>query len=125
MAVRGVYTKDEEKMLADWQESADELMGWLSESGANLIGPNEVQAGNDVVAIRRRFGKKVALDGGLDKRVLTQGRDAIDEMLERTIPFMKESGGGWHICADHRIVNGTPLRDFQYYVDRVREMARF
>ncbi len=56
---------------------------------------------------------------------MKQGRGAIDEMLERTIPFMKETGGGWTVCLDHRVVEGTKLADFQYYVDRVREMIKF
>ena len=102
-----------------------ELIHWFSECGVNLIGPNEVQAGNDIVAYRREFGQRMAYDGGLDKRILTQGRDAIDAMLESTIPFMKETGGGWVVSLDHRVVRGTPLADFQYYVDRIRELGRF
>ena len=102
-----------------------ELIQWFSECGVNMIGPNEVQAGNDVRVYRRQFGKEMAYDGGLDKRVLTRGREAIDEMLENTIPFMKETGGGWIVCLDHRVVQGTRLADFQYYLDRVREMGRF
>jgi hypothetical protein len=46
-------------------------------------------------------------------------------MLEKAIPFMKETGGGWIVCLDHRVVNGTPLADFQYYVERVRELSKF
>ena len=101
-----------------------ELIDWFSECGVNLIGPNEVQANNDIVAYRRRLGKKMAYDGGLNKQILLKGRDAIDNMLEHTIPFMKESGGGWIVCLDHRIVKGTRLADFQYYVDRVRSLIR-
>lgn len=102
-----------------------ELIHWFSECGVNLIGPNEVQAGNDIRTYRRQFGQRMAYDGGLDKRILTQGRDAIDVMLERTIPFMKGSGGGWVVCLDHRVIQGTPLADFQYYLDRVRDLGRF
>jgi hypothetical protein len=46
-------------------------------------------------------------------------------MLERTIPFMKETGGGWTICLDHRVLAGTPLADFQYYLDRARRLAEY
>ena len=38
---------------------------------------------------------------------------------------MKETGGGWCVALDHRVVHDTPLADFQYYVDRVREMIVF
>ncbi len=103
----------------------NELAGWFQQCGVNLIGPNEVQAGNDILAYREQLGRTMAYDGGLEKQTLTQGRDAIDEMLQRTIPPMRESGGGWIVCLDHRVVRGTPLADFQYYVDRVREMTTF
>ena len=76
-----------------WVDSdgrVDELTEWFMECGVNVMGPNEVQAGNDVRAYRQRFGNRMAYDGGLDKRVLTQGRDAIDAMLGSTIPYMKE-----------------------------------
>ena len=103
----------------------NELADWFAECGVNSVGPNEVQAGNDIVEYRKHFGKTMAYDGGLDKRTLLEGRDAIDAMLERTIPFMKDTGGGWTVCLDHRVIEGTKLADFQYYVDRVREMIRF
>lgn len=102
----------------------NELIHWFSACGVNIIGPNEVQAGNDVVAYRRVFGRTMAFDGGLDKRELIYGRDRIDAMLENTIPFLKETGGGWVICLDHRVIPGTPLADFEYYLRRARELAR-
>lgn len=102
-----------------------ELASWFRDVGVNLIGSNEVQAGNDVCAYRRQFGSTLAYDGGLDKRTLTCGREAIDAMLESTIPFMKETGGGWIIALDHRVVQGTPLAGFRYYIQRVRELSAF
>jgi uroporphyrinogen decarboxylase len=112
-------------LSVDTDGNLNELIGWLADCGVNVIGPNEVNAGNDIVAYRKRFGNRMAYDGGLDKRVLLQGRPAIDAMLERTIPFMKETGGGWTICLDHRVLAGTPLADFQYYLDRARRLAEY
>lgn len=102
-----------------------ELIDWFAECGVNFIGPNEVQAGNDITAYRKRLGRTMAYDGGLNKLVLTRGREAIDEMLESIIPFMKETAGGWILCLDHRVVKGTSLKNFRYYVDRVRRMTKF
>ncbi len=103
----------------------NELVHWFANCGVNYIGPNEVGAGCDIVGYRKLLGKGMAYDGGLEKQTLKRGRDAIDEMLENTIPFMKETGGGWSVCLDHRVVSGTKLSDFRYYVDRVRELAKF
>lgn len=109
----------------DTDGCVNELIEWFAECGVNLIGPNEVQAGNDITAYRERFGRKMAYDGGLDKHLLPKGREAIDAMLEHTVPFMKRTGGGWIVCLDHRTVEDTRLADFQYYVDRVRALVEF
>ena len=37
MAVQGVYTREEEKMLADWREKADKLVGWLGEKTSEAV----------------------------------------------------------------------------------------
>jgi uroporphyrinogen-III decarboxylase len=103
----------------------DTLAAWFVSCGVNVIGPNEVRAGNDLVAQRERFGRALAFDGGLDKQVLPDGPDAIDAMLERVFPAMKASGGGWVAALDHRVVRGTSLAGFHHYVERARELARY
>lgn len=102
-----------------------ELSGWLNDCGVQMIGPNEAQANNDIIAYRKRFGKKLAFYGGIDKKVLASGRDAIEAELTSKIPFMKETGGGWIISPDHRVIKETPLSDFQYFIDRAKELAKF
>ncbi len=47
-------------------------------TGINCIHPNEPGAGMDIVDIRSRYGRKLALLGGLDKYVIAQGKAAID-----------------------------------------------
>lgn len=103
----------------------NELIRWFAECGVNYIGPNEVAAGNDIVSYRKMLGHRMAFDGGLEKNTLLNGRDAIDEMLESKIPFMKSTGGGWSVCLDHRVLEGTKLADFEYYVSSVRKMVIF
>ena len=36
-----------------------------------------------------------------------------------------DAGGGWMICLDHRVLRGTRLADFQDYLDKSRELARY
>lgn len=103
----------------------NELIYWFRDCGVNLIGPNEVQAGNSIVDYRNILGDSMAFDGGLDKRVLPKGRAAIDDMLDAIVPAMMTTGGGWIVSLDHRIVPDTTLDDFVYYLERVRELIRF
>ncbi len=102
-----------------------ELALWFSGCGVNLIGPNEVRAGNNIGAYRKQYGDTLAFDGGIDKLVLTKGQSAIDEMLESTVPSIMNSGGGWVVSLDHRVVPGTSLADFEYYLREVRRLTEF
>jgi len=106
----------------DTDGRVDGLMPLFIEAGVNVFSPMEVRAGNDVVALRREYGTRMAFTGGLDKLVLPLGRAAIDAELERVIPPMLELGG-YLPSLDHRVVIETPLRDFAYYVKRVRELT--
>jgi len=45
-------------------------------------------------------------------------------MLENTLPFMKQNGGGWIVCLDHLVINGPPLADFQYYLEEVKKRIK-
>jgi hypothetical protein len=89
--------------------------------GLNIMYPAEPAAGMDIVELRRKYGKRLAFKGGIDKHVLRQGREAIRKELEYKLqPLMQE--GGTVFGLDHRIPNGTPLEDYRYYVDTAREI---
>lgn len=91
------------------------------DSGVNIMFPAEPAAGMDIVDVRRKYGKRLAFKGGIDKHVLRQGKEAIKRELEYKMqPLMKE--GGMVFGLDHRIPNGTPLEDYRYYVDTAREI---
>ena len=92
---------------------------WL-ESGINGVYPMEVAAGMDVVALRREYGKELLMTGGIDKRVLAEGTDAIDRELERTLSLAEEGGYIPHI--DHAIPHDVPYENFAYYWERKKEL---
>jgi uroporphyrinogen-III decarboxylase len=98
------------------------IMDALLAAGINAMYPFEVRAGMDIVETRRRYGRRLAIGGGIDKFALREGRAAIDAELERTVPAMLQLGG-WTISADHRILNGTTIESYRYYVKRVWEMV--
>ncbi len=92
---------------------------WL-EAGINGIYPFEVAAGMDVVELRRQYGKDLLMTGGIDKRVLVQGRDAIDAELEYKLAIVDQGGYIPHI--DHAIPHDVPYENFVYYWKRKREL---
>ena len=99
----------------------DGLIPLFLEAGVNVIGPMEVRAGNDLISLRRQYGRRIAFTGGLDKLILPEGRQAIDREVEGKIPLMLEQGG-YLPSLDHRVVVETPLSAFGYYVKRVFQL---
>lgn len=97
------------------------LIDTLIECGINCLYPFEPAAGMDMVDIRKKYGNKLAIKGGIDKHVLRQDKKAIRKELEYKMqPLMQ--AGGTVFGLDHRIPNGTPLENYRYYVNAGREI---
>ena len=89
--------------------------------GITCMYPMEPAAGMDIVEVRKMYGEKLALLGGIDKHVLRRSREEIDRELEYKLqPMMRQ--GGVVFGVDHRIPNGTPIESYRYYVRRAREI---
>ena len=105
----------------DTDGNVDSVLTPFIECGLNSMHPFEPAAGMDVVKIRRQYGSRLAMRGGIDKHVLRKSKAEIREELEYKMqPLMRE--GGIAFGLDHRIPNGTPLENYRYYVDSGREM---
>ena len=89
--------------------------------GLTCIYPMEPAAGMDAVELRKTYGKRLAMLGGIDKFAIGKGKEAIRQELEYKMqPMMRD--GGMVFGLDHRIPNGTPLEDYRYYVELGREI---
>lgn len=87
----------------------------------DAMSPFEVAAGCDVLRTAQQY-PDLAIFGGIDKRVLASGRDAIDAMLDRIIPPMRARGGYIPTC-DHGVPEEVPYEDYLYYRKRVVAMG--
>lgn len=100
---------------------ADPVIPIYREIGMNVMSPFEVASGCDVVRTSREYPDLV-ITGGIDKRVLAQGPQAIDAMLERIIPPMRERGGYIPTC-DHGVPAEVSLENYLHYRKRVVELG--
>ncbi|MBD3173853.1 MAG: hypothetical protein GF320_01630 [Armatimonadia bacterium] len=100
---------------------APPVMPVYQELGMDVMSPFEVAAGCDVVALGREY-PDVAMFGGIDKRVLAQGKAAIDAMVERILPPMRERGGYIPTC-DHGVPEEVALEDYIHYRERCVELG--
>jgi uroporphyrinogen decarboxylase len=100
------------------------LIPGFIEGGVTGLYPFEVQAGMDIVEVRRRF-PRLLISGGLDKTKVAAGRSAIDAELESKLPFMLTQGG-YIPFLDHLVPPDVPWLNFVYYRERVRDyVARY
>ena len=91
------------------------------DAGVNCSLPMEPAAGMDIVQVRKTYGERLAVMGGIDKHVLRRSqREIIDELEYKLQPMMRQ--GGTVFGLDHRIPNGTPIENYRFYVRAAREM---
>jgi len=107
--------------LVDCDGMIDHLLPHWLDAGVNVLFPVEIGTWHaDPMAMRRKFGKELRIIGGIDKLVLERDCAAIDAEIARRKPLMAE--GGFIPLPDHLITPATPLKNVQYYLDRIREL---
>ncbi|HIS69512.1 MAG TPA: hypothetical protein IAA58_09160 [Candidatus Gallacutalibacter stercoravium] len=85
--------------------------------GADYFSPFEVAAGCDVVKLGRQY-PGLLISGGIDKRELAKGRDAIDRHLEAIMPAMRARGGYIPTC-DHGVPEEVSFENYAYFRTRL------
>jgi len=106
----------------DSDGNVDELIPLWLDAGIGLMHPMEAAAGMDVRAARRRFGREVTFLGGIDKRALAKGREAIDAEVVPKVRELRAAGGGFVVQCDHAVPPDVSLDSFRYFHDRVRAL---
>ncbi len=87
--------------------------------GANGFYPFEVQAGMDIVALKKQYGDAFVIIGGIDKKVLAKDEDAIKKEVDSKVPFMIKNRG-YIPMLDHTVPPDVPLKNFQFFIEYVR-----
>ncbi len=94
---------------------------WL-ECGVNLVWPLEVAAGNDAVALRKKYGSELIMAGAIDKRALEKGKREIKEEVMSKVPILMEKGG-YFPSIDHVIPPSISFENFCYFMNLLRDIA--
>jgi uroporphyrinogen decarboxylase len=100
--------------IMDSDGYADELIPVWIEGGINVLEPMEVAAGNDLPALRKKYGHAMAFRGGVDKRAIAKGGTSIEEEIKRLVPVIKD--GGYIPGCDHGVPPDVSWPDFVRYV---------
>jgi len=92
---------------------------WI-DAGIDILYPFEVQTGMDVLAVRKKYGRDLRMWGGIDKRPLTVGPEAIDKELERVKPLIDD--GGYIPMLDHSATPDTPYQNYCYFLEHLKKI---
>jgi uroporphyrinogen decarboxylase len=96
-----------------------ELAPLIIETGFDCLQPIEVKAGNDLLELKRRYGDRLTLMGGIDVRAMADpDPSAIEREIAGKIPIVKR-GGGYIYHSDHSVPDNVSY--LQYL--RVRDLV--
>lgn len=95
----------------------------LVEIGVDALNPLEVKAGMDSVKLKREFGSKLTLHGGMNAMYWNDTEATLAE-VRRLIPVLKENGG-YIFSSDHSIPNSVSLENYRAIVECVKEVGSY
>lgn len=90
-------------------------------AGVDGFLPMDVNAGMDIVKVRREF-PKLKFIGGYNKLCIAEGKEAIDREFERLMPVIRQ--GGYIPGCDHQVAPSTSLNNYMYYIKRLHEVMQ-
>jgi uroporphyrinogen decarboxylase len=105
-------------IIVDTDGDCRSMLPVFIDAGADCVMPFEVQAGMDVVQLRRKF-PSLCIMGGIDKRSLAHDRAAIKAEVDRILPHFA-GRSRFFPTLDHTVPPDVSLQNFRYYLECVR-----
>ena len=96
----------------------------MIEAGVDAYNPLEAKAGLDVVALKRRFGRRWAFNGNINVQVLeTNDREQVRREVLTKLNAAK--GGGFILQSDHSVPDNVDPATYDYIIELVREYGGY
>ena len=93
------------------------------EIGIEALNPLEVKAGMDPIRIKKQYGDRLVLHGGINA-VLWDDMEAIRAEMERLLPVLKENGG-YIFSSDHSVPSSVSLEGFRGIVNLAKQLGSY
>jgi len=107
-------------ILLDSDGDIGELIPIWLEAGIDGVVPMEAQAGMDV-ARYRRLHPRLLMMGGVDKKALASGRQAIDREMAKIAATI--ASGGYVPFFDHGLPHDVSYENFLYYIEQLKHVT--
>ncbi len=95
----------------------------LVELGLDGLNPLEVKAGMDPLALKRQYGDRLLLHGGINA-VLWDDADAIEAEMKQVIPVVKQNGG-YIFASDHSIPSSVSFETMKRIVALIKDVGSY
>jgi uroporphyrinogen decarboxylase len=105
--------------MLDCDGKINDVAGLWQNGGINCMFPLE-SAHTDLQDLSARFGTRMPMRGGFDKRALIAGKEAIDREFERLEPLYRK--GGFIPHTDHLVPPDVSWENYLYYRKKKCEM---
>jgi uroporphyrinogen decarboxylase len=95
---------------------------WV-EIGLDSLNPLEVKAGVDPFEVKRKYGDKLVMHGGINA-VLWTDIPAMRQAVSAALPVLKQNGG-YIFATDHSIPDSVSLKDFTEIIRLAKELGKY
>ncbi len=101
------------------------LLPGIVRAGFDCLQVIEIKAGMDLLRIKKQYGDKLVLCGGIDTRILVSNDlAAIDRELESKIPEVKKDSG-YILHSDHSIPITCRYETYRHFRDKGLELGQY
>ena len=105
--------------------NVNELLPLLIEIGVECLQPVDVKAGMDLLKLKKEYGDRLALFGGIDARAMADPDPAvIEHEIATKVPVAKK-GGGYLFHSDHSVPDKVSFQRFSRIMELAREYGSF
>jgi uroporphyrinogen decarboxylase len=95
----------------------ESLIPSLIEAGVSCLQPIEIKAGMDLLRIKKNFGERLALIGGMNVLTLVSNdRELVRQELEAKVPGVMQ-GSGYILQVDHSCPGEVNYETYKYFVE--------
>ena len=93
------------------------LLPHLIEAGIDCLQPLEVKAGMDLLRLKRLYGQRIALIGGMNIReLISNDLGRVRRQLELKLPAAM-AGSGYVLQVDHSVPTQVNYETYRYFVE--------
>jgi uroporphyrinogen decarboxylase len=95
----------------------ESLIPLLIEAGVNILQPIEIKAGMDLLKVKKAYGDKLTLVGGMNVlTMVSNDLELIRHELEAKIPIVMENSG-YILQVDHSCPGEVNYETYKYFIE--------